>query len=138
MTVKRVFSVRTRAGTDVVDITRNVSEILAKSRIKSGIACVFVPGSTASVTTIEYEPNLIKDIKKALERIAPEGKDYEHHKTWGDDNGSSHVRACLMKPGIVVPFEDKKLLLGTWQQITLLDFDTRDREREIIVQIIGG
>ncbi len=137
MIEKHEIVLKTKAGTDVIDITPQVNEILVKSKVKSGIACIFVTGSTASISTLEYEPNLVKDVKKALERIAPENEEYEHHKTWGDDNGSSHVRACLMKPGICVPFEDRKLSLGTWQQIVLLDFDTRDRERRIIVQIIG-
>ncbi|MCK4335722.1 MAG: secondary thiamine-phosphate synthase enzyme YjbQ [Candidatus Aenigmarchaeota archaeon] len=133
----KTFVIETRAGTDVVDITSKMSEILAKSKIDSGIACIFVPGSTASISTLEYEQNLVKDIKRALEKIAPEKGEYEHHKTWGDDNGSAHVRACLLKPGLSVPFENRKLMLGTWQQLALLDFDTRDRKREIIVQIIG-
>ncbi len=133
----KTFVIETRAGTDVVDITSKVSEILAKSKIDSGIACIFVPGSTASISTLEYEQNLVKDIKRSLEKIAPEKGEYEHHKTWGDDNGSAHVRACLLKPGLTVPFENKKLILGTWQQLALLDFDTRNRERKIIVQIIG-
>jgi secondary thiamine-phosphate synthase enzyme len=134
---KQKIVLETRVGTDIIDITSQVNEILKKSKINSGIACIFVPGSTASISTLEYEPNLIKDVKKALEKIAPEGGDYEHHKTWGDDNGSAHVRACLLKPGLTVPFENRKLILGTWQQLTLLDFDTRNRQREIIVQIIG-
>ncbi len=133
----KTLVLETRAGTDIVDITPKVSEILAESRVNSGMACIFVPGSTASVSTLEYEPNLVKDVKRALEKIAPEKGEYEHHKTWGDDNGSAHVRACLMKPGLTVPFENKKLILGTWQQLTLLDFDTRERKREIIVQVIG-
>ncbi len=133
----KTFVIETRAGTDVVDITSKMSEILAKSKIDSGIACIFVPGSTASISTLEYEQNLVKDIKRALEKIAPEKGEYEHHKTWGDDNGSAHVRACLLKPGLSVPFENRKLMLGTWQQLALLNFDTRDRKREIIVQIIG-
>lgn len=137
MMEKQKIVLETRAGTDIIDITSQVNEMLEKSKINSGIVCIFVPGSTASVSTLEYEPNLIKDLKKALEKIAPEGGDYEHHKTWGDDNGSSHVRACFLKPGLTVPFEDKKLILGTWQQLALLDFDTRNRQREIIVQIIG-
>lgn len=131
------FSVSTKSGTEILDITPNVNEILSKSRIKSGIACVFVTGSTASISTIEFEPNLVKDIKRALDKIAPEGSDYEHHKTWGDDNGSAHVRATLMKPGITVPFEKGNLILGTWQQIVLLDFDTSNRDRKIVVQILG-
>jgi len=131
------FSVSTRGNTDIIDITQEVAKAVAKSKIKSGIVCVFVVGSTASVSTLEFEPNLIKDIKRALEKLAPEHGHYDHHETWGDDNGSAHVRATLMKPSITVPFENKKLLLGTWQQIALLDFDTRPREREIVVQIIG-
>lgn len=137
MIEKRTVVLETKAGTDIVDITPKVSEILAKSEINSGMACIFVPGSTASISTLEYEPNLVKDMERALEKIAPEKGEYEHHKTWGDDNGFSHVRACLLKPGLSVPFENKKLILGTWQQIVLLDFDTRDRERRIIVQVIG-
>lgn len=128
---------RTKAGTDIIDISKEVSEAVRKSKIKSGLVSVFVSGSTASVSTLEFEPNLIKDMKKALERIAPEKGEYEHHKTWGDDNGSAHVRAALMKPGITIPFKDKKLLLGTWQQIVLMDFDTREREREIVLQVVG-
>ena len=131
------IKISTQGRTDIIDITGEVACIIHKSKIKSGIVCVFVVGSTASISTMEYEPNLIKDIKRALEKIAPEHGHYDHHETWGDDNGSAHVRACLMKPGITVPFENKKLLLGTWQQIALLDFDTRPREREIVVQIIG-
>jgi secondary thiamine-phosphate synthase enzyme len=137
MIEKGEFSIETKSGTDIIDITPHLSEILSKSKIKSGIVCVFVPGSTASISTLEYEPNLVKDIKRALEKIAPEGGEYEHHKTWHDDNGFSHVRACLLKPGITLPFENRKLILGTWQQVVLLDFDTRDRQRKIIVQIIG-
>ncbi|NIO23082.1 MAG: YjbQ family protein [Candidatus Aenigmarchaeota archaeon] len=133
----KTLSFRTRSGTDIIDITKEVSEAIGKSKIKSGIVSVFVTGSTASISTVEYEPNLINDIKRALEKIAPERGDYEHHKTWGDDNGSAHVRATLMKPGISVPFENRKLLLGTWQNIIILDFDTKPREREIILTIIG-
>jgi secondary thiamine-phosphate synthase enzyme len=137
MIEKKTVVLETKAGTDIVDITPKVSEILRESKIKSGIACVFVPGSTASISTMEYEPNLVRDVKRALEKIAPENGDYEHHKTWGDDNGFSHVRACLMKPGISVPFENRKLMLGTWQNIIILDFDTKPREREIFLTVIG-
>lgn len=133
----KTITLRTKSGTDIIDITNEVSEAVKKSKINSGAVSVFVTGSTASISTLEYEPNLIKDVKRALEKIAPENGDYEHHKTWGDDNGSAHVRACLVKPGITIPFNDKKLLLGTWQQIVLLDFDTRNRERKIVLQIMG-
>jgi len=130
-------TIKTKEETDIVDITQLVSEKIEKSKMENGIVTIFVPGSTASVSTIEYEPNLIKDVKNALERIAPSDIEYEHHKTWGDKNGKSHVRATLMGPSLTVPFKDKKLLLGTWQQIVLLDFDVPARQREIIIQLIG-
>lgn len=131
------FKVKTKGRTDVINITDKIAEVINKSGINRGLISVFVKGSTASISTIEYEPNLIKDIKQILEKIAPEKEEYEHHKTWGDDNGSAHIRACLMKPSITIPFENGRLLLGNWQQIILLDFDTRPREREIIVNVIG-
>ena len=131
------ISVRSEGNGDIINITGKVQKIVENSKKKEGSAVIFINGSTASVSTIEYEPNLIKDVKKVFEKIAPFGQDYEHHKTWSDDNGASHVRATLMGPGIIVPFQDKKLLLGTWQQIAVLDFDTRPRNREVIVQIIG-
>lgn len=119
------------------NITGEVQKIIEDSDIKEGNVTLFVPGATGSVSTIEYEPGLRKDFPRAMERIAPKDIAYEHHKTWGDDNGRSHVRATLMGPSLVVPFVDKKLLLGTWQQIVLINFDTRDRNRELIVQILG-
>ncbi|RLI99611.1 MAG: YjbQ family protein [Candidatus Aenigmatarchaeota archaeon] len=129
--------VRTKGNTDVIDITQHVADAVEKSNKKDGIAVVFVPGSTAAITTIEYEPNLVKDIKNIMEKLVPSNIEYLHHKTWGDDNGSSHIRASIVKPSLTVPFQNKELLLGTWQQIVLMDFDTREREREIIIQIIG-
>jgi secondary thiamine-phosphate synthase enzyme len=131
------LSVRSEGHTDMIDITSQVAGIVSGSKARKGSVSVFVPGSTASVSTMEFEPNLVKDVKRALEKVAPYGPDYEHHKTWGDDNGPAHVRATLMGPGITVPFEDGKLLLGTWQQIVLLDFDTRPRSREVVVQVSG-
>jgi secondary thiamine-phosphate synthase enzyme len=131
------ISVSSKGHGDVIDITGKVSEIVGKSKAKNGSAVLFVNGSTASVSTIEHEPNLVKDVKRVLEKIAPYGDDYEHHKTWGDDNGAAHVRSTLLGPGITVPFEKGKLLLGTWQQVAVLDFDTRPRTREVIVQVIG-
>jgi secondary thiamine-phosphate synthase enzyme len=100
------------------------------------VAVVFVPGSTAAVTTIEYEPGLVKDVKEAFEKIAPEGAAYHHHERWGDDNGSAHVRAAMLGPSLMVPFVKGKLLLGQWQQIVLVDFDTRARTRDVVVQVI--
>ena len=137
MIVTERITVKTGPDLDIVDITGKVADIIQKSKLKDGFANIFVPGSTASVSTIEFEPNLVKDVKAAMERIAPSDIPYEHHKTWGDDNGKSHVRATLMGPGAAVPFQDRKLILGSWQQIVLLDFDTPSREREIIVQLVG-
>lgn len=131
------ISVKSGGHGDIIDITDRVQEIVEKSGKKEGSAVVFVNGSTASVSTIEYEPNLVKDVKRVLEKLAPYGAEYEHHRTWGDDNGAAHVRATLMGPGITVPFQDRKLLLGTWQQIVVLDFDTRPRSREVVVQVLG-
>ncbi|MCD6495704.1 MAG: YjbQ family protein [Candidatus Aenigmarchaeota archaeon] len=131
------ISVKSEGLGDIIDITDRVQEIVEKSGKKEGSAVVFVNGSTASVSTIEYEPNLVKDVKRVLEKLAPYGAEYEHHRTWGDDNGAAHVRATLMGPGITVPFQDSKLLLGTWQQIVVLDFDTRPRSREVVVQVLG-
>ena len=131
------ISVKSEGHGDVIDITSKVSEIVEKSKAKNGSAVIFVNGSTASVSTIEHEQNLVNDMKRILEKIAPYGPEYEHHKTWGDDNGAAHIKSTLLGPGITVPFEDRKLLLGTWQQIVVLDFDTRPRSREVIVQVIG-
>ncbi len=129
--------VNTKGHCDIINITPQLEGILSKSKIKEGMVNLFVSGSTASISTIEYEPNLVRDIQEALEKIAPEGKKYHHKETWNDDNGFSHVRATLMKPGLTVPFRDKKPLLGTWQQVVLLCFDNRSREREITVTIMG-
>jgi secondary thiamine-phosphate synthase enzyme len=130
--------VSTRGRTDVVDITGPVGEAVRRSGLMSGTVTVFVTGSTAGVTTIEFEPGLVHDIREAFERIAPESAEYRHHERWGDDNGHSHVRASILGPSLAVPFNEGKLLLGTWQQIILVDFDTRPRDRELILQILGG
>ncbi len=131
------ISVSSKPDMDIIDITGDVSALVEKSGIDEGIVTVFVPGSTGSVSTMEFEPNLAKDIKKAMERIAPSDIEYEHHKTWGDRNGKSHVRSTLMGPSLTVPFKDKKLLLGTWQQIVFIDFDVPARKRELVVQVAG-
>jgi len=131
------FSIRTEKDISIKDITAQVEKAVKESRIKSGIAVIFVPGSTASVSTMEYEPGLLKDIPRVLQKIAPLNFDWEHHKTWHDDNGASHILANLLGPSLAVPFENKRLLLGTWQQIVLMDFDRAARERKVLVQIIG-
>lgn len=132
------ISLKTRGHTDIVDITSEVNNALSNSQIKDGILTVFMPGSTASITTIEYESGLIKeDLPKALEKIAPTGVRYAHDSAWGEGNGYAHVRASIVGAGLTIPFSQGRLMLGTWQQIVLVDYDNRPRSREIIVQIVG-
>ena len=137
MVITKYLSLDTRGNTDVIDITSSCQDIINKSGLKDGTVTVFNPGSTGGLTTIEYEPNLIKDLKDALEIVAPSDKVYAHSQTWHDDNGSSHVRSSLMGSSITVPFKDGELTLGTWQQVVLCDFDTRPRRRKLVVQLIG-
>lgn len=132
------LKLRTRGHSDVIDITDKVAAILSRSGVSDGIFTLFVIGSTAGLTTIEFEPGLVHDIKEAFERVAPEKGHYEHHERWGDDNGNSHVRASILGPSLTVPFNSGKLCLGTWQQIVLIDFDTQPRDREIVCQILGN
>ena len=131
------FSMQTAAGTDIIDITDKVKEILDGSEFSEGNALVFAPGSTAGITTIEYEPGLLADYPDFMEKIAPSNIRYKHDDTWHDGNGHSHVRAALQGASFTVPFAGKKLLLGTWQQIILIDFDNRARNRKVIVQLNG-
>ena len=131
------INIKTDGEVDIVDITGDIQNIVDKSKLNDGIACIFVSGSTGAITTIEYEPGLMKDLPRTLETIAPKGIYYDHHETWHDDNGHSHVRASLMGPSMTVPFQNKKLIHGTWQQIVFVELDTRPRKREIIVQIVG-
>jgi secondary thiamine-phosphate synthase enzyme len=131
------MELETRGHCDVQDVTSALREALAQSGIKEGQATVFVAGSTAGVTTVEFEPGLVKDLNEFFQKIIPEGPDYHHHATWGDDNGSSHVRAALLKPSLTIPFAAGKLLLGTWQQVVVIDFDTRGRRRRVVLQFMG-
>ncbi|NLT28461.1 MAG: YjbQ family protein [Dehalococcoidales bacterium] len=137
MIITENISLKTNGECDVVNITHHVETELAKSNLKNGIVTVFVTGSTAGVTTIEYEAGLVTDIKEAFERIAPKGISYAHNETWGDGNGYSHIRASLLGASIVIPFENFKMVLGMWQQIVLIDFDNRPRNREVVVQVMG-
>lgn len=130
------FSIQTRGLNDVIDITDKISEIVEKSKVKEGLCLISCPGSTAGLTTIEAEPNLIEDFKEFLEKITPSNRSYRHDQTWGDRNAPSHIRSALIKPFLTVPIENGNLVLGTWQQIVLVDFDNRPREREILVKII--
>ena len=122
---------------DIVNITGQASEAIEESKLKNGIVTVFVAGSTAALTTIEYEPGLRHDFPEMLSRIAPKDILYHHDKTWHDGNGHSHVRASLLGPSLTIPFSNGDLILGIWQQIVMLEMDTRPRERDIILQILG-
>jgi secondary thiamine-phosphate synthase enzyme len=131
------ITIRSEGENDIVDITNQIEEVIKTGSLSSGIITVFVSGSTAAVTTIEYEPGLRKDFPRMLERLAPKSTEYEHDHTWHDGNGHSHVRASLVGPSLTVPFKDKSLMLGTWQQIVLVEMDIRPRERKIVLQMIG-
>lgn len=129
--------VATKGDDDIVDLTDRVQGLVRQHGFRRGQALLFVSGSTAGLTTIEYEPGLLQDLPAAFERIAPRGARYRHEERWHDGNGHSHVRASLLGPSLAVPFEDGALLLGTWQQIVLVDFDNRPRRREVVVQLSG-
>jgi secondary thiamine-phosphate synthase enzyme len=131
------IKVSTQGNSEVVDITENVTAVLQSRKLKEGNVTIFVVGSTASITTTEYEPGLRKDIPEMFERLAPSSLRYHHNDTWQDGNGHAHVRASFLGPSIIVPFSDGRLLLGTWQQIVLIDFDTRARNRDVVIQLMG-
>ncbi|MBW2123644.1 MAG: YjbQ family protein [Deltaproteobacteria bacterium] len=128
---------QTTSDTDILDITRQAEQAVLKSAIENGSMTVFISGSTAAVTTIEYEPGVLNDLRKAIERIAPRDIPYDHDRRWGDGNGYSHVRASLVGPSLVVPVREARLLLGTWQQIVVIDFDNRPRKRKVVIQTMG-
>lgn len=129
--------VRTGGQGEAADLTEQVQAAVRASGAREGCAIVFVSGSTAGVTAVEFEAGVVHDLDRALDRLAPRAGDYQHHLRWGDDNGSSHVRAGIVGPSLSVPFRDGRLLLGTWQQIVLVEFDTRPRSRRYTVQVIG-
>ncbi len=137
MIYSETISLKTKGFSDIIDMTRHVVTVIERSGIENGLVTVFCPGSTGAVTTIEYESGVLKDLQKALEKIAPSDIPYEHDKRWGDGNGFSHVRAALMKPGLSIPLVSGRLILGTWQQIIFIDFDNRRRERDVLVHVIG-
>ena len=137
MVATHVHEVSTKGQGDAHDVTEAVARAVTESGIRAGIATVFVVGSTAGVTTIEFEPGAVQDLNAVFEALAPRNADYRHHLRWGDDNGSSHVRAAVLGPSLTVPFTNGELLLGTWQQIALFEFDTRPRRRKVVVQILG-
>jgi len=127
----------TSAGTDIIDITDDVASKVREARINEGQALISVPGSTASITTIEYESGVVRDLVDALERLAPTGIPYRHDARWGDGNGYAHVRAALLGPSVTIPVTEGRLVLGTWQQLVLIDFDNRPRQRRIFLQVSG-
>jgi secondary thiamine-phosphate synthase enzyme len=131
------ISLNTKGFSDIIDITDRVDTVIGRSKIENGLVTVFCPGSTGAVTTIEYESGVLRDLQRAIEKIAPSDIPYEHDRRWGDGNGFSHVRAALMKPSLSIPMVKGRLALGTWQQIVFIDFDNRRRERNILVQVIG-
>ncbi|UCG68091.1 MAG: YjbQ family protein [Thermoplasmata archaeon] len=136
-TISDEINFNTKHEGDMVDITGYVQKSVKKSHLKDGIVCVFVPGATGAVTTIEYEPGLIQDLPDALDRLFPRDITYQHQLRWHDGNGHSHVRASFMGPSLSVPFKDKKLILGTWQQIVFLELDNSARRRKIVLQMVG-
>ena len=131
------ITIETKGEVDIIDITDQLQQVVQKSKLKQGIICVFIGGSTGTLTTIEYEPGLQKDFPQALERIAPKKIYYAHHETWHDDNGHSHIRASLMGPSITIPIQNGRILHGTWQQIVFVELDTSPRTRKISCQIVG-
>jgi secondary thiamine-phosphate synthase enzyme len=132
----KTIHIKTKGWTDIVDITPQVQKEIEKEKINNGLVHLFLIGSTASLTTIEDDENLFVDLKEILEKIAPYKKDWQHHKTWGDDNGAAHLRASFFGPSLTIPVVNGKLFLGTWQRIVLVDFDTQPREREVVISFV--
>lgn len=137
MVVTKEFNLNTKGNTDIIDITDEVGRLLKENNLKTGIVNISSPGSTVSFTTLEFESALVNDLKEFFEKIIPKNKHYDHDNTWGDANGYAHLRASLLGPSVTIPFEDNRLVLGTWQQIVLIDFDNRPRRRKIKLSFIG-
>jgi len=137
MVVTKKISLQSKGHGEIIDITPEVQKQLAETKLSEGTVTLFVTGSTAGITTIEYEPGLLADFKSMWKRVIPADIPYQHDKAWGDGNGHSHVRASLLGASLVVPFNNKSLALGTWQQIVVVDFDNRARSRQIVVQVMG-
>lgn len=131
------IGLKTTSSTDIIDITEEATSFIAQSGIRTGLFTASIPGSTASISTIEYEDGVLEDLKNAIERLVPENQHYAHDARWGDGNGYSHVRAALLKPSLTLPVEKGRIELGTWQQLVLLDFDNRPRNRKVIFHVIG-
>ncbi len=136
-TYHSIIEVKTRGDCDMIDITGQITKIVIESELTTGICTIFCPGSTGSITTIEYEGGLLQDFPEAMERIAPQEAVYQHHLRWRDGNGHSHIRASILGPSITIPFVEQKLTLGTWQQVTFIDFDNKARTRRLEVLLLG-
>jgi secondary thiamine-phosphate synthase enzyme len=133
----RTITIKTKGFSDILDLTPQVRSFIGESAVKNGIAAIFVPGSTAGITTIEFEEGALHDLQEAVERLIPRSLEYAHDRRWGDGNGFSHVRAAILGSSLSVPVHDGLPLLGTWQQIVLIDFDNRPRSREVVFQLVG-
>jgi secondary thiamine-phosphate synthase enzyme len=131
------LSLGTRGNSDVIDITGEVLRLVEQSGLQSGTVTIFCPSSTSGVTTVEFEPGAVADLKRLFEELVPSGREYRHNATWDDGNGHSHMRASLLGPSLTIPFVKKTLTLGTWQQVIYVDFDVRPRRRELVVQVLG-
>ena len=131
------ITLQSKGNCDIIDITSQVAKNVEEAGVNNGIVTLFIVGSTAGITTIEHEPNLVSDFKNMWDRVVPQNIPYEHNRTWGDGNGHSHVRASMLGASLIVPFVNNKLILGTWQQIVFVDFDNRPRRREIVLQLLG-
>lgn len=135
--ITKSITFKTKGNCDIIDITAQVTGEVEQSEVNNGAVTLFISGSTAGVTTIEYESRLLGDFKDMWDRVVPQNIPYEHNKTWGDGNGHSHVRASMLGASLTIPFAGKRLTLGTWQQIVFVDFDNRSRSRELVLQIMG-
>ena len=131
------ISLNTRGNTDIHDITRQLAQLVVESGLHSGTVTVFCSSSTSGLTTVEFEPGAVADLKRMFEELVPSNRDYAHNATWDDGNGHSHMRASLLGPSLTIPFVRKTLTLGTWQQVIYVDFDIRPRHRELVVQMVG-
>jgi len=131
------ISLNTRGNTDICDITKELERLVSETELTSGTLTVFCPSSTSGLTTVEFEPGAVADLKRMFEELAPSSRTYAHNATWDDGNGHSHMRASLLGPSLTIPFVEKTLTLGTWQQVIYVDFDIRPRRRELVVQLVG-
>jgi len=131
------ITLNTRGDTDILDITMELERLVLESKLKTGTLTIFCPSSTSGLTTVEFEPGAVTDLKHMFEELIPSGREYAHNATWDDGNGHSHMRATLLGPALTIPFVEKTLTLGTWQQVVYVDFDIRPRRRELVVQMMG-